>query len=53
MATMTLDELVRQMSLVHGDALRCMALYGSTVRGETDGPELSNTDSSENQYAMA
>jgi hypothetical protein len=34
MATMTLDELVRQMSLVHGDALRCMALYGSTVRGE-------------------
>lgn len=34
MATMTLEELVRQLALVHGEALRCVALYGSTVRGE-------------------
>ena len=34
MATMTLEELVRQLTLVHGDGLRCVALYGSTVRGE-------------------
>jgi hypothetical protein len=34
MATMTLEELVRQLALVHGDALRCVALYGSTARGE-------------------
>ena len=34
MASMTLEELVRQLSLVHGEALRCVALYGSTVRGE-------------------
>lgn len=34
MATMTLEELVRQLSLVHGESLRCVALYGSTVRGE-------------------
>jgi hypothetical protein len=34
MATMTLEELVRQLALVHGESLRCVALYGSTVRGE-------------------
>ena len=34
MATMTLEELVRQLSLVHGEGLRCVALYGSTARGE-------------------
>ena len=34
MATMTLEELVRQLSLVHGVGLRCVALYGSTARGE-------------------
>jgi hypothetical protein len=31
---MTLEELVRQLVLVHGEGLRCVALYGSTVRGE-------------------
>jgi hypothetical protein len=31
---MTLEELVRQLTLVHGEGLRCVALYGSTVRGE-------------------
>ena len=34
MALMTLEELVRQLTLVHGAGLRCVALYGSTVRGE-------------------
>ena len=34
MATMTLEELVRQLALVHGEGLRCVALYGSTARGE-------------------
>jgi hypothetical protein len=34
MATMTLEELVRQLSLAHGQSLRCVALYGSTARGE-------------------
>ena len=34
MATMTLEELVRQLAMVHGAALRCVALYGSTARGE-------------------
>ena len=34
MATMTLEELVRQLALAHGEGLRCVALYGSTVRGE-------------------
>ncbi|HEX6315950.1 MAG TPA: hypothetical protein VFZ73_13865 [Gemmatimonadaceae bacterium] len=34
MATMTLEELVRQLALAHGEELRCVALYGSTVRGE-------------------
>lgn len=34
MATMTLEELVRQLALAHGDGLRCVALYGSTARGE-------------------
>jgi hypothetical protein len=31
---MTLEELVRQLALVHGEGLRCVALYGSTARGE-------------------
>lgn len=31
---MNLEELVRQLTLAHGDALRCVALYGSSVRGE-------------------
>jgi hypothetical protein len=31
---MTLEELVRQLVLVHGEAVRCVALYGSTARGE-------------------
>ena len=31
---MTLEELVRQLALVHGSALRCVALYGSRARGE-------------------
>ena len=34
MATMTLEELVRQLALAHGESLRCVALYGSKVRGE-------------------
>jgi len=34
MATMTLEELVRQLVLAHGEGLRCVALYGSTARGE-------------------
>ena len=34
MANMTLEELVRQLALVHGEGLRCVALYGSTARGE-------------------
>jgi hypothetical protein len=34
MATMTLEELVRQLALAHGEALHCVALYGSAVRGE-------------------
>lgn len=34
MARMTLEELVRQLSLVYGAELRCVALYGSTARGE-------------------
>lgn len=34
MATMTLEELVRQLALVHGTGLRCVGLYGSTARGE-------------------
>jgi len=31
---MTLEELVRQLTLAHGEVLRCVALYGSTARGE-------------------
>lgn len=31
---MSLEELVRQLTLVHGEGLRCVALYGSTARGE-------------------
>lgn len=31
---MTLEELVKQLTLVHGAGLRCVALYGSSVRGE-------------------
>ena len=31
---MTLEDLVRQLALAHGEGLRCVALYGSTVRGE-------------------
>jgi hypothetical protein len=31
---MTLEELVRQLALVHGEGLRCVAEYGSTARGE-------------------
>lgn len=34
MAKMTLEELVRQLALVHGAGLRCVALYGSAARGE-------------------
>ena len=34
MARMTLDELVRQTSLVYGEGLKCVALYGSAARGE-------------------
>lgn len=34
MATMTLEELVRQLALAHGDGLACVALYGSAARGE-------------------
>lgn len=34
MAKMTLEELVRQLGLVYGDELRCVALYGSAARGE-------------------
>ena len=33
MATMTLEELVRQLTLVYADGLRCVALYGSAARG--------------------
>jgi len=35
---MTLEELVRQLSLVHEGGLRCVALYGSTARGEQVSP---------------
>lgn len=31
---MSLEELVRQLTLAHGEALHCVALYGSAVRGE-------------------
>jgi hypothetical protein len=34
MAAMTLDELVRQLGLVYGSGLQCVALYGSAARGE-------------------
>jgi hypothetical protein len=34
MARMTLDELVRQLGLVYGSGLQCVALYGSAARGE-------------------
>jgi hypothetical protein len=34
MAQMTLDELVRQLGLVYGSGLQCVALYGSAARGE-------------------
>lgn len=34
MARMTLEELVRQLTHVHGTGLRCVALYGSAARGE-------------------
>ena len=34
MAKMTLDELVRQLQLVYGSALRCVVLYGSAARGD-------------------
>jgi len=34
MAKMTLEELVRQLGLVYGTGLRCVALYGSAARGE-------------------
>lgn len=34
MARMTLEELVRQLGLVYGEGLRCVALYGSAARGE-------------------
>lgn len=34
MANMTLEELVRQLALVHGEGLKCVALYGSAARGE-------------------
>jgi hypothetical protein len=34
MARMTLEELVRQLVLVYGDGLRCVAVYGSAARGE-------------------
>ena len=34
MAKMTLDELVRQLQLVYGSALRCIVLYGSAARGD-------------------
>lgn len=34
MARMNLEELVRQLSLVHEGRLRCVALYGSAARGE-------------------
>jgi hypothetical protein len=31
---MTLEELVKQLTLVYGQGLRCVALYGSAARGE-------------------
>lgn len=34
MARMTLEELVRQLGLVYGEGLRCVAVYGSAARGE-------------------
>lgn len=34
MARMTLEELTRQLSLVYGEGLRCVAVYGSAARGE-------------------
>jgi hypothetical protein len=34
MARLTLEELVRQLGLVYGAGLRCVALYGSAARGE-------------------
>ncbi len=38
MARMTLEELVRQLALVHGAGLHCVALYGSAARGEKVSP---------------
>lgn len=38
MARMTLEELVRQLALVHEGTLRCVALYGSAARGEQVSP---------------
>lgn len=37
MAQMTLEELVRQLGMVYGAGLRCVALYGSAARGEQIG----------------
>ncbi len=34
MAQMTLDELVRQLTLAYGNGLQCVVLYGSAARGE-------------------
>ena len=34
MAQMTLEELVRQLSLAFGGGLQCVAVYGSSARGE-------------------
>ncbi|MGQ0643573.1 MAG: hypothetical protein ACT4P6_22730 [Gemmatimonadaceae bacterium] len=33
---MTLDDLVRRLREAYGDGLRCVALYGSAARGETE-----------------
>lgn len=34
--TMTLEDLVRRLQEAYGDALRCVALYGSAARGGTE-----------------
>jgi hypothetical protein len=34
MARMTLEELIRQLQLVYGEGLACVAVYGSAARGE-------------------
>src|SRR3989304_3536060 len=42
MAKMTLDELVKELSTAHGDALEAIVLYGSAARNQ--GPPAGTMD---------